>query len=240
MSARALIAALPLFKSLDRASLDRLSAAATRLAVKRGERVFSKGDVLTGMYVLVYGQIRLMAHGTRGRRLAGVVQPGSSFGEPTMFLENPAGVDAEAVTDALVLQVPKSAVFEELEHSPLFARRMIAALCQRIHALVTEAERHAIPTGRARLIQYLVRSAQRDKDGAHVVLPAPKAVVASHLHLTPEHFSRLLHELASEGLLKVSARRIGIDDLERLAATGAAQDTAGRRAHDPRADQRCP
>jgi CRP-like cAMP-binding protein len=237
MSARALLAALPLLKSLDRATLERLSAATTRLAVKRGDRVFSKGDVLTGMYVLVYGQIRLMAHGTRGRRLTGVVQPGSSFGEPTMFLESHAAVDAEAVTDALVLHVPKSAVFEELERSPVFARRMIAALCQRIQALVAEAERHAVPSGRDRLIQYLIRSATLENDGAQVVLPAPKAQVASHLHLTPEHFSRLLHELAAEGLLKVSARRIQINDLERLVAgAAAAHDAAVEGSRPARAE----
>lgn len=222
IAARTFLAALPLFQSLDRATLERLSAATSRRGVRRGERIFSRGDVLTGMYVLVYGEVRLLAPAARGRRLTGIVAPGASFGEPTMFLERPAPVDAEAATDALVLHVPKDAVFAELEHSPVFARRMIAALSERIQALVSQAEQHALPSGRERLVRFLARSARPGEDGASVVLPAPKAEIASHLHLTPEHFSRLLHELAAEGLLTVSARRIDIADLQRLVASAAA------------------
>jgi CRP/FNR family transcriptional regulator, dissimilatory nitrate respiration regulator len=214
--ARSLLSALPLFKSLDRATLERLSCAAVRLAIKRGQRIFSKGEPVTGMYVLVYGEVRLLAHGPRGRRLTSVIKPGGSFAEPMMFLERPAIVDAEAAADALLLQVPKQVIFDELERNPVFARRMIAALCQRIEALVHEAERHAVPSGRERLIQYLSANARPEQEAAVVELPGPKALVAAHLHLTPEHFSRILHELASEGLITVRARRIEIPALAKL------------------------
>jgi CRP/FNR family transcriptional regulator, dissimilatory nitrate respiration regulator len=220
-SPHSLLAALALFKSLDRATLERLSFATVRLVVKRGERVFSKGDPVRGMYVLVYGQVRLMASGSRGRRLTSVVQPGGSFAEPMMFLGQPAIVDAEAASDALLLLVPKEAIFDELDGNPLFARRMIAALCERIQALVHEADRQAIPEGRQRLIQYLARNARGHDPDAVVELPGPKALVAAHLHLTPEHFSRILHELASEGLVRVRARRIEVPVLARLVQAGS-------------------
>jgi CRP/FNR family transcriptional regulator, dissimilatory nitrate respiration regulator len=229
-SAQSLLAALPLFKSLDKATLERLAGGTTRIALRRGERLFSHGDPLTGMYVLVYGEVRLMARSPRGRRLTGVVPPGASFAEPLMFLDRPAVVDAEAVTDALVLQVSKQCLFDELERNPLFARHIIASLCRRIESLVHEAEHHSIASGRARLVQYLARHARAGQDGALVELPAPKAVVAASLHLTPEHFSRILHELAAEGVIQVKARRIGIPDLERLAAAAAVHPKTTRRA----------
>lgn len=94
---QAFLAALPLFKALDAAALGRLAAATTRRPLKRGERLFSKGDAVTGMYVVVYGEIRLVARSpARGERLTGVVSAGRSFGEPVMFLERPAVVDARA------------------------------------------------------------------------------------------------------------------------------------------------
>jgi CRP/FNR family transcriptional regulator, dissimilatory nitrate respiration regulator len=217
-STRALLSAIPLFGALHRSTLERLAQATTRRSVARGGILFRQGDLLTCMYVLVYGEIRLMARGARGQRLAGVVRPGSSFGEPMLFLERPAVVSAEAATDALVLQVPKQAVFDELERSPLFVRQLVGSLCRRIESLVGEAERHALPGGRARLIEYLARNAQPDAGSALVQLPGPKASVASHLHLSPESFSRVLHGLAAEGLIEVRARRIRIPDLERLLA----------------------
>jgi CRP-like cAMP-binding protein len=88
---QAFLAALPLFKALDAAALARLAAATTRRPLKRGEQLFSKGDAVTGMYVVVYGEIRLVARTpARGERLTGVVGAGRSFGEPVMFLGKPA------------------------------------------------------------------------------------------------------------------------------------------------------
>lgn len=231
-SVRALLAATPLFSALDHDTLNRLAAATTRRTVPRGDSVFRQGDLLAGMYVLVYGEVRLMARGTRVRRLAGVVRPGASFGEPMIFLDRPAVVSAEAASDALVLHVPRDAVFEELERSPVFARRLIGSLCRRIEALVNDAERHALPSGRARLVEYLARHAQPGAKQAVVQLPGPKASIASHLHLSPEYFSRVLHGLAAEGLVEVSARRIRIPDVERL-LTGVA-----RPPNEPRPSRR--
>ncbi len=216
------LAALPLFKSIDAATVGRLAAATTRCSLKRGQRVFGQGEILTGMYVVVYGEVRLLARAAdRPERLTGVVRPGHSFGEPMMFLERPAPVDAEAATDALVLHVPKQAVFDEIERNPLFARRIIASLSERVEAMVQEADRRAMGSGRERLIDYLVRNAAGEAGAALVQLPAPKAAIASHLHLTPEHFSRILHELAGDGLLQVHGRRIDVPDVQRLAASAA-------------------
>ena len=44
-----------------------------------------------------------------------------------------------------------------------------------------------------------------------------KAAVAAHLNLTPEHFSRLLHELADGGLSRVDGRRITVLQPQALA-----------------------
>jgi CRP-like cAMP-binding protein len=217
---QAFLAELPMFKALDEATLARLAAATTRRALVRGERLFSKGDVASGMYVVVHGEIKLIARSpARGERLSGVVGPGRSFGEPVMFLERPAVVDAEAAGDALVLHLPKEAIFAEIERSPRFARRIIASLSQRVDSLVHELDRQALGSGRARLVDYLVRRAGNHPGSRLVTLPATKAAVASQLNLTPEHFSRLLHELAATGLLQVEGRRITVPDVERLAGS---------------------
>ncbi|MFO1286535.1 MAG: Crp/Fnr family transcriptional regulator [Rubrivivax sp.] len=214
------LAALPLFTALGEATLARLAAATTPHRLKRGERLFNKGDAAEAMYVVVHGEIRLVARSAvRGERLTGVVGAGHSFGEPMMFLERPAVVDAEAATDALVLRLPREAVFEEIERSPRFARRIIAGLSQRVESLVRELDRLALGSGRARLVDYLVRRAQRPAGASEFTLPSTKAAIASQLHLTPEHFSRLLHELAAARLLQVRGRHVVVPDVQRLAAS---------------------
>lgn len=219
---QAFLAALPLFKALEADSLSRLAAATTPRRLARGERLFGKGDQADAMYVVVHGEIRLVARSpARGERLTGVVGPGRSFGEPVMFLERPALVDAEAASDALVLRLPRDAVFAEIERNPRFARRIIAGLAQRIESLVQEIDRLSQGSGRARLVDYLVRRAGDGAGPREFTLPATKAAIASQLHLTPEHFSRLLHELAQAGLLQVRGRRIAVPDVQRLAASAS-------------------
>ncbi|MBL8317629.1 MAG: Crp/Fnr family transcriptional regulator [Burkholderiaceae bacterium] len=211
------LAGLPVFKALDAATLARLAAATTRLTLKRGETLFRKGDPASGMYVVVYGEIKLIASTpARGRRLAGIVGPGQSLGEPVMFLERPALVDAQAAGDALLLHLPKQAVFDEIERNPKFARRMIAGLSQRIESLVRELDRQALGSGRERFIAYLLRHGRGNPGPFVVRLPVAKAELASQLNLTAEHFSRLLHELAQAGLLSIEARQITVPDRARL------------------------
>jgi hypothetical protein len=61
-----------------------------------------------------------------------------------------------------------------------------------------------------------IRMAQ---DGDAVVLKASKLVVASRLNLTPEHFSRILHDLSEQRLISVQGREITVPSVERSAAT---------------------
>lgn len=132
-----------------------------------------------------------------------------------MFLERPALVDALAVGDALVLLVPKAAVFAELDRNPRFARQMIAGLSRRVEALVRELDRQSIGSGTARFAAYLLRRAH-GAPSLTWTLPAAKAEVASQLNLSPEHFSRILHDLVEAGLLQVQGRHIVVPDTHRL------------------------
>lgn len=211
------LAGVPLFKALDAATLARLAAAMTRRTLKRGETLFRKGDPASGMYVVVYGEIRLLATTpARGPRLTGIVEPGQSFGEPVMFLERPALVEAQASSDALVLHLPKAAVFDEIERNPKFARRMIAGLSQRVERLVHELDRQALGSGSERFIAYLLHHRRGQPGPLVVTLPAAKAAIASQLNLTPAHFSRLLRELAQAGLLQVEGRKITVPNPDQL------------------------
>jgi CRP-like cAMP-binding protein len=212
-----LLAKQPLFHELDAASLERLAQTTTRLEPRRGELVFAKGDDPTGMYVVVYGEVELISSTpARGPRLWGIVSAGHSFGEPVMFLKRPALVEARAANDCLLLHVPRESLFGEIERSPEFARRMIAGLCRQIESLVREIDGQARGSGSRRLAAYLLR--QREGDGESIVvrLPAPKAQIASHLNLTPEHFSRILRDLARSGVLQVEGRTITVPSAMRL------------------------
>jgi CRP-like cAMP-binding protein len=122
------------------------------------------------------------------------------------------------LSDALVLHVGKDAVFGELERSPAFARRVIAALSAKLEATVNELETHALGDGSARFVAWLLRAVPpaQQHGSAVVTLPAAKRAVASQLNLSAEHFSRLLRDLSARKLVEVHRRELRIPDLGRL------------------------
>jgi len=74
-------------------------------------------------------------------------------------------------------------------------------------------------TGTERVIGYLLRQdahTAADSEPYVVTLPTSKSVVASRLNVTPEHFSRILHDLADGGLISVDGRDVTIFDAAKL------------------------
>lgn len=214
----AFLARLPLFKGLGRDELARLAAATTRRELRRGDLLFRQGEPATGFHAVVHGRVALTSRSASGReRVNAIVEAGRSFGEAIMFLEKPYIVGAKALTDALVVHVSREAVFAELERSPGFARRIIAALSAKLHAAVRELDLYALGSGGQRFAAWLLRAAPAAQDGAAAVtLPASKRAVASRLNLSAEHLSRVLRELSTEGLVRVHGRKVEIPDTARL------------------------
>jgi CRP-like cAMP-binding protein len=217
---QAFLANLPMFSEMSAVELDRVAVATVTVYAQKGESLFQCGDPCTGFHVLVYGQIKLGFTSPQGvEKVVEIIRPGQSFGEALMFLDTPYIVFAQALSDSMVLHVAKHVVFEELGRDPGFSRRMLSGLSRRLHGLVRDVEAYTLRSGQERVIGYLLAdAADTPLDGkpAEVHLTPGKSVIASRLNMTPEHFSRILHELAAAGLIKVNGRAVRILDLDRL------------------------
>jgi CRP-like cAMP-binding protein len=217
---QAFLSSLPLFNEVESVELDRIAAGTIELHVPRGEILFNKGDPCVGFHLVIYGQVKLAFISPQGsEKVVEIVGPGYSFGEALMFMEKPYIVMAQTLADSLLLHVSKEVVFDELERDPKLARKMLAGLSRRLHGLIADVESYSLQSGTQRVIGYLLR---QDEDQAAtnsayaVTLPTSKAVVASRLNLTPEHFSRILHDLADDELISVDGREVKILDVAKL------------------------
>ncbi len=214
------LANVPLFKELAPDEIDRIAALTRQVRASRSEILFHRGDEANGFHVIVFGQVKLAFISARGdEKVVDILGPGQSFGEAVMFMERPHVVTAQALVDSLLLHVQREAVFDELERDPRFARRMIAGLSRRLHHLIGDLEANSMRSGTQRVIGYLLHDCSPSapkNGGVEVTLPTAKGVAASRLNLTQEHFSRILHELAAEGLIEVHGRGVRIGDVDRL------------------------
>ncbi|MEO8836523.1 MAG: Crp/Fnr family transcriptional regulator [Caldimonas sp.] len=230
------LSVLPLFNDLSPAELTHLATGCTVRRLARGDMVFRTGDRCEDFHVVILGQVKLMVLSPQGQeKVVELISPGQSFGEAIMFTGRPYIVSAQALGEVLLLTVSKKAVLDEIARDYRFALRMLAGLSRRLHGLIHDVEAYALHSGLQRVIGYLLRDQAVDDcppgEVRTVSLPVSKATIASRLSLTPEYFSRVLHELESQGLIEVERRDIRIVDGPGLArfSTAVASGTANVR-----------
>lgn len=233
------LANLPLFQEMMPEELNRLATGCRLRRYARGDCVFRVGMPCEEFHVTVTGQVKLFALSPSGQeKVIELAGPGISFAEALMFTEKPYIINAQALSDALLLSVSKAAVVHEIQSDPHFAMRMLAGISRRLHGLVHDVQAYSLHNGMQRVIGYLLNTLPEETTAtalAHcgqscqrveprtavalkVSLPVSKATIASLLSITPEYFSRVLHDLEAEGLIRIDKRDIHIPDAARLAS----------------------
>lgn len=220
------LSVLPLFSDLSQQERERLAQGCQLRRLACGDMIVRVGEECNAFHVVVVGQVKLYVASPSGQeKVVDLVGPGHSFAEAMMFLGKPHILNAQSLADTLLMSVSKQAVFSGIEQDPRFSMHMLAGISRRLHGLVRDVAGYALHSGMQRLIGYLLRDVQ---DGNAVTmgvvtvsLPVSKATIASRLSLTPEYFSRVLHELEAEGLIEIDKREIRILDVQRLASYGS-------------------
>ncbi|ENO89957.1 Crp/Fnr family transcriptional regulator [Thauera linaloolentis] len=211
-----------LFQGLGLGDIARFARGVREIKAPKGEILFHRGDACSGFHLILSGQIKLAFTSSEGNeKVVDILRPGQSFGEAVMFMDKPYVVMAQALTDSTLLHIGKQVFFEEMNGDPRFCHKIIAGLAQRLHRLMGDVESYSLRSGRERIIGYLLREEEMSGESVgtgrvSIRLPTSKGTIASRLNLTQEHFSRILHELTSAGLIEVEGRTIHIPDIEQL------------------------
>ncbi len=151
------LSVLPLFQEMTEAELQRLATGCTLSRLARGENVFRVGEPCEAFHVTVMGQVKLFALSPAGQeKVIELVGPGNSFAEALMFTGKPYIINAQTLTDSLLLSVSKTAVLNEIERDSRFALRMLAGISRRLHGLVHDVQAYALHSGMQRVIGYLL------------------------------------------------------------------------------------
>ncbi|WP_226458797.1 Crp/Fnr family transcriptional regulator [Quatrionicoccus australiensis] len=226
------LAALPLFSTLSASELNRIAVSARKIQSLKGEILFHKGDPCHGFYLIVSGKVKLLFNSLGGsEKVIEILMPGQSFGESAMFMDQPYPLSAQALSDASFIYITKASVLQALESNAQLARQLITRLSSSLHQLFQNQEFNGMRSGKQRIVDYILRQmtpAAALSAVPIVILPASKGTIASHLNITAEHFSRILHELVEHELITVYGKKIEILDLAQLRAV---LDSQGEREH---------
>lgn len=209
---------LPLFRQMPAARVARIAAHSLVRRLARGESVFDAGQPCMALHITVSGQVKLFAVSATGQeKVIELAGPGISLAQETVFTGRTYGLNAQALTDCTLLSIDKPALLAAIAEDASLALGMLTSAGQRQQMLMGDVEAEALHSGVQRVVRFLLHSPiDAAAPDLTVALPASKATIASRLSLTPEYFSRVLHELQSVGLIGIDKRAIRIPDPQRL------------------------
>jgi len=192
-----------------------------RMAFARTSEIYGEGEAADYLYKVVSGTVCTYKVLVDGRRqVSGFYLAGEVFG---LEMGHEHGFSAEAITDATVLVIRRSAVLALAERDGDVARQLLDLT---VSELVRNQSRVLllIKSAQERVAEFLLEMSKRCRRGNAIDLPMTRQDIADYLGLTIETVSRTLTAFQNFAMIELpSSRQIVLrdrDGLEDLSACG--------------------
>lgn len=196
-----------------------LSRLARRRTVPAGSPVFQGDAIADDLVLLLSGAVVL---GTRDP--VGALRTERSVTGPawldasSAWLELPFAMEALALSDSVVAELPLAGLLAEVARQPRLGHRLCTVLARQIHALTIASRNLLHHDAPARLAQWLVDRCPAQRGACEIRLQARKRDIAQQLAMTPETLSRLMRSFERQGLISVHGYRVQVPELQALKA----------------------
>jgi CRP/FNR family transcriptional regulator, nitrogen fixation regulation protein len=186
------------------------------MAYPRNTEIFGENEPADYLYKVVSGSVRTYKILGDGRRqVGGFYLPGDIFG--LEFAEEHS-LSAEAITDAKVLVVKRSALNTLAGRDASVAQQLFALTGRELHR-VQDRILLLIKSAQERVASFLLEMGERAAQNNIIDLPMSRQDIADYLGLTIETVSRTLTSLEAAAAIEVStSRRIVLRNRSALAA----------------------
>jgi CRP-like cAMP-binding protein len=208
----------PIFRDLDAAALDRLGRYAKVLRVKRGAKIWAKGDPGTSLLAVVSGTVRMSSSSAEGRSaLLNLIGAGELFGEIAVLDGLARSTDAIANTNCEVLTIDRRDLMPFLRDQPDLAMRFIELLCARLRWTSEQVEQLILQNLSARLAGAVVRLADRQRGkAASRTIEATQQQLSEMVGISRESTNKQLVVWAAQGWLRLDHGAIAVLNVEAL------------------------
>jgi CRP/FNR family nitrogen fixation transcriptional regulator len=185
---------------------DALEMMGAPMSFIRNSEIYGENEPAEYLYKLVSGTVRTSKFLNDGRRQIGeFYMPGDIFG---LEMGSDHAFSAEAITDAKVIVIKRSAVEALATHDNDVARQLWATTGRELQRM-QEHILLLIKTAQERVAGFLLEMAERIKSTTEVELPMSRQDIADYLGLTIETVSRTLTILENNSAIALpSSRRI--------------------------------
>lgn len=185
---------------------------AERKHYPKGTPIFREGDAARYYFQMVYGEVKTNNYNDEGKEfIQGIFMEGDSFGEPTLLNGKTYPAGAEAITDATVLVLAKSAFFEMLQQEPQSAIALCTRLADRLYykALIASEIASQDPEHRLlKLIDFLKYDVGKLQKTQQYEVTLTRQQLADLTGLRVETVIRTVKALEKKGALILKNRKV--------------------------------
>jgi len=176
------------------------------MSYPRSAEIFGENEPAEYLYKVVSGTVRTYKILNDGRRqVGGFYLPGDIFG---LEFADDHTLSAEAITDARVLVIKRSALAALANRDAAIGRELYAATARELRR-VQDRILLLIKSAQERVASFLLEMAERVSGDNSIELPMSRQDIADYLGLTIETVSRTLTSLEGAAAIEVpSSRRI--------------------------------
>jgi CRP-like cAMP-binding protein len=218
------LAISPLFKGMNTDELKGVLACLkpTVGSYERNEMLAVEGEKMTGLGVVLSGDVVVSKENTAGNRVIIAVDgPGEMFGEMAAFSGSvvwTATVMARGACEVMFL--PSGKIVSSCENAcashKLMISNMLKIISNKALALHRKVEYLAIKSMRGKISTYLLEQYKRMGGKATFIIPLKRNELADFLNVSRPSLSREMSRLMDEGVIDYHRASIKIRDLESL------------------------
>ncbi len=201
------------FSSLEDNHYKKLENIAKVLKYRKGETIFSEGEVAKGFYIIKSGKVKIYKISFEGKEhILHIFGPKEPFGEAPAFTGAKFPAHACALTQSELIYFDRELFLKLIKEIPEISIKIIALLSRRLHNFTTIIENLSLKEVPSRLAGYLLYLLEKSGDNNKIILDMPKKFLANFLGTTPETLSRIFYKMKEKGFIEMEGNKITILD----------------------------
>jgi CRP-like cAMP-binding protein len=206
-------------KALTKEELLKMADCKTSYTIKKGEPIFQEGEITKGVFCIKEGVCKLSKLSANGKdQIVKLVKPGELLGQRSMIIDEPANLSAIALEDMEVCFIPRTDVMGFFNNNNQFSLNMMKTICGDLKDADDHMVDMAQKTVKVRLAEtllYLEDTFGKNEDGS-LHLQLSREELAGMIGTATESCIRLLSEFNKTGLIKITGKKIFIEDRVKL------------------------
>lgn len=208
------------FKDLDNKTLNEINRAREYRILKKGEYVYSEGEIPSGVFCVHEGHVKAFKIGSDGKeQIIYLAKPGDLIGWQQLTCSDPYSTSGVALEKVVVSHISKDEFLKAIEQSPL-SLALTKYICDDVIRLETKVLELSQKSVRERLATNILML--YDKFGVQngettvIGVPLTREDFANLIGTNTETVIKLLSELRKEGHIDYLDKKIMILNLNAI------------------------